>query len=104
MRRALTGVDQDESRRLTERLQALALQLEKLRIDDYVELLEKPRRFFVLNFLAGLYRGFGLILGTALMGAVVLFILQRLFLLNLPLIGSVIADLIRIVQKELLVR
>lgn len=104
MRRALTRVDQDESRRLTERLQALALQLEKLRIDDYVELLEKPRRFFVLNFLAGLYRGFGLILGTALMGAVVLFILQRLFLLNLPLIGSVIADLIRIVQKELLVR
>ncbi len=104
MRRALTGAEQDEARRLTERLQALALKLEKLRIEEYVELLDKPRRLFLLNFLAGVYRGFGLVVGTALMGALILFILQRLFLLNLPLIGSVIADLIRIVEKELLVR
>lgn len=54
-----------------------------------------------MNFLGGLSRGFGIAVGITLLSALVLWFLQRLVSLNLPLIGNFIAELVRIVLTYL---
>ncbi|WP_027718166.1 DUF5665 domain-containing protein [Desulfovirgula thermocuniculi] len=86
---------------LQERVRELALNTEKMKLAEYVELLERPWRLLYINFLAGLARGVGMMIGFALLGAVIIIVLQRLVMLNLPLIGSFIAEIVSIVQKRL---
>lgn len=86
---------------LQERVRELALNMEKMKLAEYVELLERPWRLLYINFLAGLARGVGMMIGFALLGAVIIIVLQRLVMLNLPLIGSFIAEIVSIVQKRL---
>jgi hypothetical protein len=54
-----------------------------------------------LNFIGGVARGFGIAVGFTILGAIVLYILQKLVVLNLPLIGSIIADIVKIVNQKL---
>lgn len=68
---------------------------------EYVMYLQDRRRLFVTNFVAGMLRGMGFAIGFSLLGAVVVVIVQRLALLNLPGIGSFFAEVVRIVQQKL---
>jgi len=89
------------ARRLARLIEELAVHLEKANVAEYVQLLLEPRRLLVLNFVAGLARGLGIAVGFTLLGALVVVLLQRVVMLNLPLIGSFIADIVRIVQMQL---
>lgn len=75
--------------------------LEATRIAEYVQLLDRPFRLVYLNFLAGMARGLGFAIGATILAAVVLYILQRTMVLNLPVIGGFVAEIVRIVQEEL---
>lgn len=86
--------------KLYRELQRVAEQMEKFNIAGYLEMLNNPRRYLLTNFVAGLSRGLGMAIGFTLLGAFAIYILQRLVILNLPLIGDFIADLIKIVQQE----
>lgn len=86
------------------KLDEISLSMEKLGIAEYVEMLRNPRRLFFINFWAGLSRGFGMAVGFTILGAIVLYILQKLIVLNVPLIGDFIADLVNIVQIQLKLR
>lgn len=87
--------------RLQEKTEELIRRIENLRLAEYVEMMHDPKRLWRINFLAGLARGLGTAVGFTLLGALVLYILQRLVLLNLPLIGDFIAELVRIVNQQL---
>lgn len=84
-----------------DKIAELSQHLEKFNIAEYLEQLNNPRRYLMVNFMGGLFRGFGIALGMTILGAFVLFILQRLVVLNLPLIGDFIAELVRIVLTYL---
>ncbi|HHV79822.1 MAG TPA: hypothetical protein GXX40_09495 [Firmicutes bacterium] len=88
----------------TNLLARLNLQLERAKIGDYVQLLEKPTRLLYLNFIAGLARGLGAAIGFTVLGALVMYILTRSFIANLPLIGKFVAEIVAIVQDDLLRR
>lgn len=91
-------------RKLTDaldRMQQLALYLEKMRITDYVEYMGNPRRVIFLNLIAGLARGFGMAIGFTILTAVAVLLLRRIVHLNLPLIGGFIAEMVKIVQARL---
>ncbi len=88
-------------RTLAQRLADYTQHIEKLNIAEYVELVRDPRRMFLLNFLSGIGRGFGIAVGFTLLGAIVLVVLRHLVMLNLPHIGGFIAELVRIVQGRL---
>lgn len=75
----------------------LSWQLEKFNLAEYMNHLNNPRRYLMVNFLGGLFRGLGIALGMTILGALVLYLLQRLVVLNLPVIGDFIAELVRIV-------
>lgn len=49
----------------------LAMILEKAKLGDYVQMMSKPWRSIYLNFLAGVARGAGMVVGTVLVGGVV---------------------------------
>jgi len=86
---------------LEERVRELAINMEKMKLAEYVDLLENPYRLLYVNFISGIARGLGIAIGFAILGAILVLILQRLAVLNLPLIGDFIADLVKIVQAQL---
>lgn len=87
--------------RLILRLARLSRDLERFNLAEYMNLLNNPRRYLLLNFAGGISRGLGFGLGATLLGALLIYILQRLVFLNLPLIGDFIADLVRIVNEQM---
>jgi hypothetical protein len=87
--------------RLEEKVQQLAVSMEKLKIAEYVEYLHDTRRLLITNFIAGLARGLGMAIGFTILGALVIYLLQKLVLLNLPLLGDFIAHLVKLVNYSL---
>ncbi|MDH6509150.1 hypothetical protein M2108_004128 [Paenibacillus sp. PastM-3] len=96
------AVTQEEKLNAVYRLTTgLAQQMEKARIAEYTELLHSPFRLIWLNILSGTARGVGIALGFTFFAATIIYVLQVLGALNLPIIGDYIADIVRIVQHQL---
>ncbi len=87
--------------RLMVKVEELSRDMEKFNLAEYMNMLNDPRRFLIINLLAGVARGFGIALGFTLLGALFIWFMQRLVILNLPIIGDFIADLVKIVQQQL---
>lgn len=87
--------------RLNQRVGRMLQEIDKFNIAEYMELLNNPRRFFWINFLGGVARGVGAALGATIVAAVVIAVLQRIVVLNLPIIGDFIAEIVRIVQRQM---
>jgi len=99
-----TDIDRLEKRLLHGlgfRLDRLARLLERAQVAEYVQMLQRPRRIIFISFISGLFRGLGFAVGFTLLGALVIYLLQIVVRLNLPVIGRFIADLVRIVQVQL---
>lgn len=87
-----------ESDDYQELIKSVALQLEKAKFGEYIDLMQNPARMMTLNFIAGIARGFGVAFGFTILGAIVVYLLQRLVVLNLPIIGGVISEVVKLVQ------
>lgn len=79
-------------------LERLAVFLERSRLNDYVSLLERPGRWFSLNFMGGIARGIGLAIGFTLLGALAFVILSKIVSWNLPVISDFLAQLLDMVE------
>ncbi|GEM_PF-312367 len=90
---------QDDMNGQINRLDKLAEYLERMNIVDYIEMNRKPGRVIKFNLLYGLSRGFGFAVGFFLLGAFIFYILNQLNILNLPVIGNFIADILEYVEK-----
>ena len=90
--------------KLLQKVDDLSVKIEKLNLAEYIEVFRNPRRLIYVNFLGGIARGFGMAIGFTLLGALAIYILQRIVILKLPIIGTFIADIIEIVKKQLSVR
>jgi hypothetical protein len=89
---------------LLRKIDDLSIKIEKLNLTEYLDLLRNPKRLMYVNFLGGVARGIGTAVGFTFLGGLVIYVLQRLMLLNLPIIGNFVADIIKIVQKQLSVK
>lgn len=85
---------------MQKQINELANRLEATHIAEYIELLQRPLRIIYLNFIAGIARGLGIAIGATIVFAILLDILSRLIVLNLPIIGDFIIDLMRIVETK----
>lgn len=79
----------------------IARELERSRILQYTELLNRPWKLIGLNLLSGTARGVGIAIGFTFFAATIIYLLQVLGALNLPIVGDYIADIVRIVQRQL---
>lgn len=82
-----------------EKLMQLAILMERLNLIDYLNLLNRPWRLMWTNFLGGVARGFGILVGASVIVLIFFYILRGL--VNLPVIGNFIAEVVKIVQKQL---
>ncbi|WP_438351604.1 DUF5665 domain-containing protein [Paenibacillus sp. FA6] len=96
-----SSLKQDRSEDTYNLMVKMANQLEKSRIAQYTELLHRPWRLIWLNILSGTARGVGIAIGFTFFAATIIYFLQVLGALNLPIIGDYIADIVRIVQRQL---
>lgn len=78
-------------------LERLMLIIERSRIREYMMLTDSKRRLFIINFVAGLGKGFGQAIGFTVLAAVVFYLLAGW--INLPIIGAYIAKLLDVIQK-----
>lgn len=85
---------------MNDRLEKVLIHLEKAKFEEYVEMIQNPKRIIFRNFLGGLSRGLGMAIGFTLLGAVAIIMLKELVRLNLPLIGKYVAEIVKIVEKS----
>ena len=93
----MDGIKKD----LDSRVEQLVLAMERLKIAEYIEYINDTRRMMAVNFMAGVARGLGMAVGFTILGALVIYMLQKLVLLNLPLIGDFIAHIVKLVNYSL---
>lgn len=74
--------------------------LEKGNIRELVYVLGSKKEVIIRNLIAGLFRGIGIGIGVTLISAILIVILQKIVMLNIPVIGEYISDIVDIVQKS----
>ncbi len=87
--------------KLDSKVQELAVAMEKMKFAEYVEYINNPKKMLATNFLAGIARGLGMAVGFTILGALLLYVLRQLVLLNLPLISDFIADIVELVNDSM---
>jgi len=83
------------------KLESVSNDMERAKIAEYVDLLNRPFALVWRNLIGGLARGVGIALGFTFFAATIVYVLQMLGKLNLPIVGDYIADIVRIVQHQL---
>lgn len=78
-------------------LERIMLIIERSRIREYMMLTDSKRRLFIINFVAGLGKGFGQAIGFTILAAIAIYIFASW--VNLPIIGAYIAKIINIVES-----
>jgi hypothetical protein len=97
----------DQGRILAEmsgKIKKIAKDMEHTTIADYIQLLNSPRKLIVTNFIAGLSRGVGLAIGFTIIASVIVYLLNALVTLNIPIIGNFITYIVKEVQSQLNIR
>ncbi len=86
---------------LSKKIDEMSINMEKMKLAEYVDMLNNPRRLLYINFLQGISRGFGTAIGFTILAGIVIYFMQKIILINIPVIGQFIADLVEIVQMQL---
>jgi tetrahydromethanopterin S-methyltransferase subunit F len=86
---------------LSKKLEQLSLDMEKAQLKEYVNLMHHPWQLIWRNLISGISRGVGIAIGFTFFAATIVYLLQFLGALNLPIVGDYIADIVRIVQRQL---
>lgn len=73
--------------------------LERRELHDLIYILGSKKEIFRRNILAGIARGIGGGIGFTIITAIIIYFLQKIVRLNIPIIGEYINDIVEIVQK-----
>lgn len=82
---------------LENKLENISVALEKSKISEYTEIINNPKRLLMVNFVGGLARGLGMAIGFTILAAILVYFIKQL--VDLPLIGKYIAQLIDIIEN-----
>ena len=86
-------------KRLNDNIEKLINKLENRNLEEIFYILGSKKEIAKRNFIAGIFRGIGIGIGVTIVTAVIIYFLQRLVKLNLPIIGRYIYDIIEIVEN-----
>lgn len=87
-----------EKKKLRKALEKTNRKLEAIKINEYVDLMSDTKKLLWKNFLSGISKGIGSAIGFSILGAIVLLILRKVVLLNIPLLGKYLKDILEIVE------
>ena len=86
---------------LLERLEKVVQRMELIHLEAYLRYVKNWRKRLFVDFLSGIVRGIGFSIGFSVLGALLIYILRNMALANLPVIGRFLAEVVRIVEKNL---
>ena len=69
-------------------------------IIEISQLLGNRKKLLVVNLISGISRGIGIGIGVTLITAILVWILQKIVTLNIPVIGEYVSDIVEIVMKK----
>lgn len=85
-------------KRFIDNIEKLNKIMEKSRIAELTELLQNKRKIFVRNLIAGISKGLGFSIGFYVITGILIYLLQYIVRLNIPVIGKYISDIVDIVE------
>ena len=91
-------IEKFEKKRLSQ-LERIANHIEKIRLGEYVEMMNRPGRLIWTNLLIGISRGVGLTVGATLVIAVLFKILSALIAMNIPYLTDLLQDVVQIIKE-----
>ena len=91
---------ESEEKVLSKKIDELNNILIKSQIMEITSLIGNKRQVFLRNFIAGISRGVGIGIGVTVITAILVYILQRIVTLNIPVIGEYVSDIVKIVEKS----
>ncbi len=72
----------------------------KSNIIEISQLLGNRKKLLLINLISGISRGIGIGIGVTLITAILVWILQKIVTLNVPVIGEYVSDIVEIVMKK----
>lgn len=87
-------------RKINEKIDKINKTLEKSNIIELSYIIGNKKEILKRNLIAGISRGVGIGIGVTIITAVIIYFLQKLIKLNIPVIGDYIADIVEIVDKS----
>ena len=80
-------------RKLEKKIDELLIKLNESNLNKFMEIVISPKKLFLRYFIAGIARGIGAAIGFSLLGAIVIYLLRYIVMLNLPVIGAFLKDI-----------
>ena len=87
-------------KKINDKIDKINKSLEDSKILEISYILGNKKEIIKRNLLAGIFRGMGIGIGITIVTGLIVFILRRLIMLNIPIIGDYIADIVEIVEKS----
>lgn len=87
-------------KKLNKQIDELNKTMQVSNIGEIMYILGNKKKMFFRNVLAGIGRGIGVGIGVTIITAVIVYVLQKIVTLNIPVIGSYIADIVDIVERS----
>ena len=91
----------DKQNRLIRQIDRWIDAMERMQLAEYVRYVDDRRRMLRNHFWGGVVRGVGMAVGFTILSAVLVLVLQDLARRNLPLIGDALAEIVRVVQRQM---
>lgn len=85
---------------LNDNIEKLIAMLQKSNLEDIAMFLGSKKRMFFSNFFAGIFRGIGFSIGFTIITAIVIIMLQKIVLLNIPVIGEYLSDIVDVLKMS----
>jgi hypothetical protein len=73
--------------------------VKKLRSQRYLQMVDNPKKFVLMHFLAGVASGVGGAVGATVIFALIVFLLSQLQLV--PIVGHFVTEVIKVVEANL---
>lgn len=85
---------------LSEKIDKINETLQKSNIIEMSYILGNKKEILKRNLIAGISRGVGIGIGVTIVTAIIIYVLQKIILLNIPIIGDYIVDIVQIVENS----
>lgn len=89
------------NKKINQKIDNINKKLDKSGIIEMSYIMGSKKEIIKRNLIAGMSRGIGIGIGITLISSIIVYFLQKLIKLNIPVLGEYIADIIEIVQWNL---
>ena len=87
-------------KKINKKIDKINASLEKTNIIEISYIMGNKKEILKRNLIAGIARGIGIGIGITIITAIIVYLLRKLIMLNIPVIGDYIADIVEIVEKS----